>query len=250
MREQLHFPGIPPAERSPWVSLGLDEEGAAMTLRRSYDWAKVYVDMMRHPKLVWRPDCDRLLWLGLILHCQEYAPSTAIIRDLSPSDLKNLFNIKAPLKMVKDALDYFVSCGIVQHVTEGLFVTDFIERQAPDSQAVRQQRKRDKERNGPVTNRDVRVTRSVTTAVTEPLPEGRRDKLEDGDSRQDGESERKESTVVDNYPPAKPDSLSNSLNPPPVNNADPEGEGETSIAALVQAAHEKARAKAEAQREA
>lgn len=215
-----------------------------MALRRSYDWAKVYVDMMRHPKLVWRPDCDRLLWLGLILHCQEYAPSTAIIRDLSPNDLKNLFNIKAPLKMVKDALDYFVSCGIVQKVSEGLFVTDFIERQAPDSQAVRQQRKRDKERNGVVTNRDVRVMPGVTNGVTEPLPEVRREKLEDVDSRQDGESERKESTGVDKPPLEKPISLSNSLNPEAVSNPATEGKSETSIADAVQAAMAKAKAKA------
>jgi hypothetical protein len=127
-------------------------------------WAKAYVDLPRHPKLIARSDSDKWLWICLFLHGKEHT-FDGIIRDLTPRDMRNMFNIKASVRKVKLALDYFIEKKMLVPVKDGLLIRDFVERQAkfgdtPEDHARRQA----KYRRGMLN--DVSVTSSVTSRVT------------------------------------------------------------------------------------
>jgi hypothetical protein len=69
--------------------------------------------MGRHPKLVTRPDCDRLLWLCLLLHAKEHSPADGVVRGLDAAMMRGLWAIKAPLAKVQEALGYFIAAGML-----------------------------------------------------------------------------------------------------------------------------------------
>lgn len=172
-------------------------------MARRAAWAKVYCDLLRHPKVIGRPDSDVRLFLGLILYAKEYAPDTGLVA-LSPEDMRSTFGIKAPLKAVLDGIAYFVKESVL--VREGDFVRlrDFAARQKDDSSAARTRAWRErhgddlkaslpaspKVTNGVTFNRlaPSRVTREVEGEVEE----------ENVDSSKGGESERRDIHNVGN----------------------------------------------------
>jgi hypothetical protein len=103
-------------------------------------WAKVYCDLLRHPKIIGRPDSDVRLFLGLILYAKEYAPETGLV-PLTPAAMRDAFGIKASLSAVKLGVAYFVDCGVLVSDGEHVRLKDFAERQAktdtPEAQAAR-----------------------------------------------------------------------------------------------------------------
>lgn len=113
-----------------------------MAARRNA-WAKIDVGMGRHPKLVTRPDCDRLLWLCLLLHAKEHSPGDGVIRGLDAAMMRGLWAIKAPLAKVQEALAYFIAAGMMFLHRDGYLIKDFVERQrvggdTPEAHAARQ----------------------------------------------------------------------------------------------------------------
>lgn len=253
MTEQLHFPGIPPAERSPWVSIGLAREDAAMM------WLRLDVEMPTDEKLFGLPVATRYLWVCLLalakkLHWNDGDPT---IRGHNAQTLAARFNLGKP-KGVQEGLDALAGALCISVTEAGAIqVLNFhkhqgehnpVEKRKQWADQKKKQRK-PKPMSAPVSATDNRESPPPVHQMSSPLEvevEVEKKKNVDLSDCQEGQKQ----PSVDNSPPAKPNSLSNSLNSMPVNNAAPEGEGETSIAAMVQAAHEKARAKAEAQREA
>lgn len=129
-------------------------------------WAKVYCDLLRHPKIIRRPDSDVRLFVGLILYAKEYAPDTGVV-DLSADEMRGTFGIKAPLKAVEQGLDYFVAQGVLVRNGPFIQIRDFAARQAADSLADRQQRWRDRNKSG-VTKRYAGVLPASTETSTAP----------------------------------------------------------------------------------
>lgn len=110
-------------------------------------WAKVYCDLLRHPKIIGRPDSDVRLFLGLILYAKEYAPETGIVA-LTPSAMRTQFGIKASPASVKAGLSYFVKCGVLVEDGEYFRIKDFATRQKNDSSAARTRDWRERHRDG------------------------------------------------------------------------------------------------------
>lgn len=109
-------------------------------------WAKVYVNLRHHPKIIGRPDADFRLWVGLILHAKEHCPD-CVVRDMTAADMRGSFGIKAPVKVVEAGLKYFIRKGMLVEVPGGLLIRDMAERQAkagdtPEAHAERQRQYR------------------------------------------------------------------------------------------------------------
>lgn len=209
---QLHFPGLEPLILPAWTSLVLVNPGAPMARRHS--WAKVYCDLLRHPKIIGRPDSDVRLFLGLILHAKEYSPDHGLVQ-LTPTDMRNAFGIKAPMKAVLDGLAYFIKEGVLQQEAEHVRIRDFATRQAADSAAERMQRWRDGTRDESVTKRNNGVYKNVTAPSTRASPEVEVE-VEDVVSSKSGESEGREPTAcetVDNsgFPGLNPEQRAHAL---------------------------------------
>lgn len=133
-------------------------------------WAKVYVNLRYHPKLIGRPDSDFRLWVGLILHAKEHC-SDFIVRDLTPADMRGAFGIKAPVKAVEEGLKYFTAKGMLVEVPGGLLIRDMAERQAkagdtPEAHAERQRKY--KLRTVSDVTRRVSMTSPPPTRMTSP----------------------------------------------------------------------------------
>lgn len=190
---QLHFPGLAPVIVPAWTSLVLANPGAPMARRHS--WAKIYCDLLRHPKIIGRPDCDVRLFLGLILHAKEYSPDHGLVQ-LTPTDMRNAFGIKAPMKSVTDGLAYFLKEGVLLRDGDHVRIRDFATRQAADSAAERMQRWRDGSRDEGVTKRNGNVYKGVTAPSTRPSPEVEVE-VEDVVSSKSGESEGREFTACE-----------------------------------------------------
>lgn len=122
-------------------------------------YAKVYCDLLRHPRFRNRPDCDIRLVLGLILEAKENT-ADGVIRELTPENARSLCHIKAPVRFVKAALEHLVLSGwLIPHPENAYEIKDFLQRQERDSASERMKRHRD----GGVTKRNA--------AVTPPSPE-------------------------------------------------------------------------------
>jgi hypothetical protein len=170
-------------------------------------WAKVWCDFLRHPRFRRRPDCDKVLALGLILYAKEYAANDGVVRDLDADAMRSMFGISAPLQKVQDGLEYFLQCGWLEHTDErgSLRIKDFVRRQAADSAAVRVQRWREGKSNGdanesvtkPLRKTNAKVTRGRYDVTGVALPEVEEEEEEDHDRRAvDGESEGKSSQAA------------------------------------------------------
>lgn len=106
-------------------------------------WAKIDVGLRHHPKLIGRPDADFRLWVGLILHAKEHCPDFTV-RDLSPSDMRGAFGIKAPVGVVVAGLKYFISKGmLVEQSDGGLLIRDMEDRQGKYDQEEQRDKWRD-----------------------------------------------------------------------------------------------------------
>lgn len=92
-------------------------------------WAKIDVGLRHHPKMIGRPDCDKWLWVCLILHAKEHCPDF-IVRDMSPADMRGAFGIKAPASAVVNAIAYFLGKSmLVKQPDGGLLIKDMEDRQ-------------------------------------------------------------------------------------------------------------------------
>jgi hypothetical protein len=135
-------------------------------------WAKVYCDLLRHPKIIGRPDSDKVLWLGLILYAKEHAPDTGIISGLSPDDFRGQFGIKANLAKVSAGIEYMLSAGLLLRIgNDGLMLKDFRERQRKagdtlEAHAARQRAYHEKKRRQNQFTDDVRTAPDLTSSDT------------------------------------------------------------------------------------
>jgi len=107
-------------------------------------YAKIYCDILRHPLLRGRPDCDVRLVLGLLLEAKEHTDD-GVLRHLTAVDAKELCHIKAPTAKVQAGIDYLVAAGwLIPHPDLAYEIKDFVERQgktdSPEAQAERSQR--------------------------------------------------------------------------------------------------------------
>lgn len=104
----------------------------------SYAWAKIYCDLLRHPLLRGRPDCDKVLVLGLILEAKEHSLD-GVLRNLTAKSAKGICNIEASVRQVQQGIDYLVSVHwLIPVDRQGSFeIRDFRTRQAADSSAER-----------------------------------------------------------------------------------------------------------------
>lgn len=139
-------------------------------------YAKIYCDILRHPMLRGRPDCDARLVVGLILEAKENTDD-AVLHGLTADDARSLCHIKAPVAKVQDGIDYLVQRGwLIPRGEHSYEIKDFMIRQGADSQAERQSRSRDRNGHDPgnkdVTKRDKNVSRARSRNVTETSAEG------------------------------------------------------------------------------
>lgn len=135
-------------------------------------WAKVYCDLLRHPKIIGRPDSDKILWLGLILYAKEHAPDTGIIEGLRAEDFRGQFGIKANVSKVAAGLEYLFDVGLLLRVgNNGLMLKDFRQRQqkagdTPEAHAARQSAYRKRKGRHDLPTGDVTPIPGVTSKVT------------------------------------------------------------------------------------
>jgi hypothetical protein len=193
-------------------------------------WAKVWCDILRHPVFARRPDCDKVLGVGLILYAKEYFPDDGVVRGLDAEEMRRAFRISAPTAKVQEGLEYLLRCGWLRFVDDrGSFVIkDFVARQkhrdTPEAQRERAKRyyeqhkdevlqKRKFSRQSHDSSDDI-----LTAGITEVSPTRSHAESEaesespDDRSSQDGESEGKDSTACESGDsvPAPPENLSDS----------------------------------------
>ena len=170
-----------------------------------FAWVKVAVEMPRDAKLFTRPLLDRHLWTCLLCHAQENYPN-GVLEDANPAALNSLFNLGSVAK-TKAALDYFAARGMIQIESDFLKLVNFQKRQekakeSPDAVRERQQRWRDRHRNG---HRDVTDNGTATVPVTGVTRNADGDEDEDREEEKDskihvssqrGESERRTAQAV------------------------------------------------------
>jgi hypothetical protein len=105
---------------------------------------KVYCDVLQHPLLRQRPDCDVRLAIGLMAHAREYGGPEGILQGIDAAEARALFGIKAPLAKVQEGLDYLFGVGWLLKVDGGFVIRKFKARQGKndslESQAARQAR--------------------------------------------------------------------------------------------------------------
>lgn len=109
-------------------------------------WAKVYCDLLRHPLLRQRPDCDVRLVVGLVLYAKEHALD-GVLHGLDAEEARGLFGIKAPLRTVQEGWQYLIDEGwlLFDGPSRTYRIRDFVQRQqragdTPEAIAIRQQR--------------------------------------------------------------------------------------------------------------
>lgn len=279
MIEQLHLPGIPPAERSQWVSLDAPNEGSPMARREGESiYRRVSTQMhvdAKIRKLTKPPPNGKSLWEALLFGEQvDIVPGLFRIGEAAFAE-----QLDWPLKGFRAAWGELEAAGLpvfadwnarlvwvvnaLRHNMPGspnviLHWRDCWNDRLPDCNLKEQAHAHMEatfEAMGEAWGK------AFAKATAKALPNAfAKGFVEPVSSKQLAVSSSKhvvssvlgesEGTVpacesVDNSPPAKPNPLSNSLNPPPVNNAAPEGEGEeTHIGATVQAAMEAQRKRA------
>lgn len=251
MLEQLHLPGIPARQASAWVTYGLAREDAAMM------WLRLDVEMPTDDKLFGLPVPTRYLWVCLLalakkLHWNDGDPT---IRGHNAQTLAARFNLGKP-KGVQDGLDALADALCINVTGAGaIIILNFAKHQGEHDPIAKRKQWADQKKKQRKT-RPVSASMSATDNGESPHESPR--PVHQMSSPLELEVEKKRDVTlsdclegqtqpsVDNSPPELPNSLSNSLNSLPVNNAAPEGEGEeTHIGDSIQAAMEAAQRKAE-----
>jgi hypothetical protein len=110
-------------------------------------WVKLWCDLLRHPLLRRRPDCDVRLVIGLLCHVKEHSPEDGAIRGLDAAEMRGLFGIKASVRQVEEGVEYLLRSGWLLLADDGgsLVIKDFVERQKkagdpPEAQSERAKR--------------------------------------------------------------------------------------------------------------
>lgn len=150
-------------------------------------WAKVYCDLLRHPRFIGRPDSEVRLWLGLILYAKEYSPERGEVA-MSAEAMRQTFGIQAPMSAVRAGLAYLVDAGLLVREGEKFRIRDFGERQGPDSAAERTSRWRDKRRDDHETKRHGNVSTNVSTSSPEVEVEEEKEKKRSSAQGHEGQS--------------------------------------------------------------
>lgn len=116
-------------------------------------WAKIAVETRDDPKLICRPEWERLFWINLILLAKEKT-SDGILRGYTPAMLRTYCAVKASAKAVVTALEYFQTTGMLEATSGALTLVNYIKRQGEydinaerDKWRERKQRQRDRSRD-------------------------------------------------------------------------------------------------------